>query len=79
MSDSGSGRRGFVRDVMKRISAPGSRDEPGGQPAAPFQPLDATWFTMNEEAPRSDRLPERNRGLFRRAEEFKDHAGDGLL
>ena len=29
MSESGSGRRGFVRDVMKRISSPG-RDEDGG-------------------------------------------------
>ncbi len=27
MSESGSGRRGFVRDVMKRISSQGSRDE----------------------------------------------------
>ncbi len=26
MSESGSGRRGFVRDVMKRISSQGSRD-----------------------------------------------------
>jgi len=26
MSDSGSGKRGFVRDVMKRISAQGSRE-----------------------------------------------------
>ncbi len=38
MSDSGSGRRGFVRDVMKRISAPGSRDEPGGE--APSREVD---------------------------------------
>jgi len=32
MSDSGSGKRGFVRDVMKRIASPGSREEdgPGG-------------------------------------------------
>ncbi len=27
MSESGSGRRGFVRDVMKRISSPGSREQ----------------------------------------------------
>ncbi len=27
MSESGSGRRGFVRDVMKRISSQGSRDD----------------------------------------------------
>src|SRR5262245_12332533 len=26
MSDSGSGKRGFVRDVMKRISAQGTRE-----------------------------------------------------
>ena len=31
MSDSDSGRRGFVRDVMKRISSPGARDEDGPQ------------------------------------------------
>ncbi len=31
MSDSGSGRRGFVRDVMKRISSPAGRDEPGSE------------------------------------------------
>jgi proteasome-associated ATPase len=34
MSESGSGRRGFVRDVMKRISSPSSREdegEPGAQ------------------------------------------------
>ena len=33
MSDieSGSGRKGFVRDVMRRISASGAREDEGGE------------------------------------------------
>ncbi len=34
MSESGSGRRGFVRDVMKRISSQGPRDQDPDAPAA---------------------------------------------
>ncbi len=36
MTDSGSGRRGFVRDVMRRIGAPG--DDEAGDAAAPSAP-----------------------------------------
>ncbi len=38
MTDSGSGRRGFVRDVMRRIGAPG--DDEAGDAAAPSAEMD---------------------------------------
>ncbi|MFQ5513305.1 MAG: proteasome ATPase [Myxococcota bacterium] len=40
-SGSGSGRRGFVRDVMKRISSPGTRDEPRPEGARDLDDLES--------------------------------------
>ena len=47
-----------------------SRDRPDGAPAAGLRPLDAWWFTRDEQAPRAAELPPRYRQIFVRTGEF---------
>jgi hypothetical protein len=47
-----------------------SRDRPDGAPAEGFKPLDAFWFTTDENEPRSTEMPLRHRQVFERANEF---------
>ena len=47
-----------------------SRDRENGSPADGMTPLDWSWFTKDEDAPRSKELPEAHDVVFRRANEF---------
>ena len=47
-----------------------SRDQPDGQPEPPWQPGDASWYTTDEEQPRSDTMPARYLLIFSRIAEF---------
>jgi hypothetical protein len=47
-----------------------SRDQPGGEPAEGFEPLDGWWFTTDEKTPRSREMPAAYRGVFERTAEF---------
>jgi hypothetical protein len=51
-----------------------SRDRPDGGPAAGFTPLEAWWYTNDEQAPRTRELPDRYRQVFDRANEFSADA-----
>jgi hypothetical protein len=57
-----------------------SRDRPDGAPAEGLEPLAVTWFTTDEDNPRTDRMPARYRRVFERSSEFgRDaalHAGE---
>jgi len=47
-----------------------SRDRPGGAPAEHLEPLDAFWFTTDENNPRSLAMPARHRRVFDHTNEF---------
>ncbi|MFU8896110.1 MAG: hypothetical protein ACNA8J_06960 [Gammaproteobacteria bacterium] len=47
-----------------------SRDRPDGAPAEGLKPLDATWFTTDQESPRSHEMPAAYQGIFARTAEF---------
>jgi hypothetical protein len=51
-----------------------SRDRPDGAPADQLQPLDAFWFTTDEDRPRSMDMPTRHRKVFRHTNEFSREA-----
>jgi hypothetical protein len=51
-----------------------SRDRPDGAPAAGLAPLDAFWFTTDEDAPRSTAMPARHRRVFAHTNEFSREA-----
>ncbi len=63
MSESGSGRRGFVRDVMKRISSPGSREQESDPDAQEMTDLESVRDALRFLGPES-------RDLVRRIERF---------
>jgi len=47
-----------------------SRDRPNGEPAAGLEPLAVSWFTTDDEQPRTAKLPARHRRVFERSTEF---------
>ncbi len=47
-----------------------SRDRPDGAPAEGLQPLEVSWFTTDEQEPRTSKMPARYRRVFERASEF---------
>ena len=51
-----------------------SRDRPDGAPDADLKPLDAFWFTTDEDKPRSIEMPARHRKVFRHTNEFSREA-----
>ena len=51
-----------------------SRDRPGGEPAQGLEPLDAFWFTTDEDQPRSQAMPARHRKVFDHTNEFSREA-----
>lgn len=51
-----------------------SRDRPDGAPAEGLAPLAASWFTTDEENPRSSTMPARYRRVFLHANEFSREA-----
>jgi hypothetical protein len=51
-----------------------SRDRPDGAPAEPLKPLEAFWFTTDEDQPRSPEIPLRHRKVFAHANEFSREA-----
>ena len=51
-----------------------SRDRPDGGPAPGLEPLDAWWFTSDEQQPRVREMPERHRKVFARTNEFSRDA-----
>ena len=51
-----------------------SRNRPDGAPAAGLNPLDAFWFTTDEDTPRSAEMPARHRRVFAHANEFSREA-----
>ena len=51
-----------------------SRNREDGQPEPSLQPLDAAWFTTDEEHPRVDSVPERYVRIFERTSEFNRNA-----
>jgi hypothetical protein len=59
-------------DLVYHIVA--SRDRPDGAPAPGLEPLQAAWFTRDEQQPRSDRMPRRHHEVFARANEFSEDA-----
>ena len=63
MSESGSGRRGFVRDVMKRISSPGSREQESDPDAQEMTDLESVREALRFLGPEA-------RDLVRRIERF---------
>jgi len=59
-------------DLVYHIAC--SRDRPDGAPAAGLVPLEATWFTTDEQHPRVSEMPFRHRQVFERANEFSQEA-----
>jgi hypothetical protein len=51
-----------------------SRNRPDGAPAAGLAPLEASWYTTDEEAPRVKEMPLRHRQIFERSNEFSRDA-----
>jgi len=51
-----------------------SRDREDGEPAPAFKPLDAFWFTTDEENPRVQDMPLRHRRVFAHTNEFSREA-----
>jgi len=51
-----------------------SRDRPDGAPAEGLQPLAASWFTSDEQQPRTAEMPFRHAQVFERANEFSADA-----
>ncbi|RPI12947.1 MAG: hypothetical protein EHM60_10400 [Lysobacterales bacterium] len=51
-----------------------SRDRPDGAPAEGLAPFETSWYTTDEDRPRSDRLPDRHARIFERANEFSRDA-----
>jgi hypothetical protein len=51
-----------------------SRDRPDGAPAPGLVPLDASWYTTDEQHPRVREMPLRHRQVFGRANEFSRDA-----
>ncbi|HET7202673.1 MAG TPA: hypothetical protein VFI92_04840 [Steroidobacteraceae bacterium] len=51
-----------------------SRDRADGSPADGLKPLDAFWFTTDEDAPRTAQMPARHRRVFAHANEFSREA-----
>ncbi len=51
-----------------------SRHRPDGAPAEGMQPLEVSWFTIDEQEPRTSKMPERYRRVFQRSSEFGEDA-----
>jgi hypothetical protein len=51
-----------------------SRNRPDGAPAEGLVPLEASWFTTDENHPRVTEMPFRHRQVFERANEFSQEA-----
>ena len=51
-----------------------SRDRPDGRPEEGLEPLDAFWFTTDEQQPRSRSMPRRHRQVFERTDQFSEDA-----
>jgi uncharacterized membrane protein YdcZ (DUF606 family) len=51
-----------------------SRDRPDGAPAPGLRPLEAFWFTTDEQAPMSLQMPARHKKVFAHANEFSRDA-----
>jgi hypothetical protein len=51
-----------------------SRNRPDGAPAEGLVPLEASWFTTDENHPRVTEMPLRHRQVFERANEFSQEA-----
>lgn len=51
-----------------------SRNRPDGAPAPGLKPLDAFWFTTDEDCPRSADMPARHRSVFQHTNEFSREA-----
>jgi hypothetical protein len=51
-----------------------SRDRPDGAPAAGLTPLEAFWFTTDEDQPRSAEMPPRYRRVFSHTNDFSREA-----
>ncbi len=51
-----------------------SRDRPGGEPEAGLEPLSASWYTSDEENPRTAEMPERQQRIQRLTTEFSRDA-----
>ena len=47
-----------------------SRNRPDGAPAEGFTPLETSWYTTDENEPRSKEMPHRHRQVFAHANEF---------
>lgn len=51
-----------------------SRDRPDGQPAEPLDAGDFWWFSLDEQAPRSKKLPQSHRVVFQYTSDFSHDA-----
>ena len=51
-----------------------SRSRPDGAPAEGFAPLETSWYTTDENEPRSKQMPLRHRQVFAHANEFSQDA-----
>jgi hypothetical protein len=51
-----------------------SRDRPGGKPHRDFKPLQAWWFTKDEQQPRRTSIPPQHQVIFERSGEFSRDA-----
>jgi hypothetical protein len=51
-----------------------SRDRPDGAPAEGLRPLQAEWFTTDDEAPRTLEMPRRYEEIFTRTAQFNEDA-----
>lgn len=51
-----------------------SRDRDDGRPQPGFEALDWSWFTKDEDTPRSKELPEQHKTIFQRGSEFSSDA-----
>ncbi|NND47296.1 MAG: hypothetical protein HKN55_06495 [Woeseiaceae bacterium] len=51
-----------------------SRDQPDGEPAADLEPLSCSWFTSDEDKPRTTEMPQRHKRVFAHTNEFSRDA-----
>jgi hypothetical protein len=51
-----------------------SRDQPDGEPAAGLEPLSCSWFTSDEDQPRTSAMPQRHEQVFAHTNEFSRDA-----
>lgn len=53
-----------------------SRDQPDGEPAPGLEPLSYSWFTSDENEPRTAEMPESHRRVFAHTNEFSRDASE---